>query len=53
LQAPEKYGELGLNNTQYSRIAKIMGAHDLGLGITLGSHQSIEFKVGVLQRNEK
>lgn len=45
LQAPEKYGGLALNNTQYGRLAEIIGAHDLGLGICVGAHQSIGFKV--------
>jgi very long chain acyl-CoA dehydrogenase len=47
LQAPTDYGGLGLNNSQYARIGEIMGAHDLGMGITLGAHQSIGFK-GIL-----
>ncbi|CAO1351476.1 unnamed protein product [Diamesa hyperborea] len=47
LQAPEKYGGLALNNTQYGRLAEIIGAHDLGLGICVGAHQSIGFK-GIL-----
>lgn len=44
LQAPEKYGGLGLNNTQYARLVEIVGGNDLGLGIVLGAHQSIGFK---------
>ncbi|CAL7939676.1 unnamed protein product [Xylocopa violacea] len=47
LQVPQQYGGLGLTNTQYSRIVEICGYHDLGIGITLGSHQSIGFK-GIL-----
>ncbi|KAK3923733.1 Very long-chain specific acyl-CoA dehydrogenase, mitochondrial [Frankliniella fusca] len=47
LQVPPEHGGLGLNNTQYARISEIVGAHDLGVGITLGAHQSIGFK-GIL-----
>lgn len=47
LQVPEKYGGIGLNNTQYGRLVEIVGANDLGLGIVLGAHQSIGFK-GIL-----
>lgn len=47
IQAPEKYGGLGLGNTQYGRLCEILGANDLGVGITLGAHQSIGFK-GIL-----
>jgi very long chain acyl-CoA dehydrogenase len=45
LQVPQDLGGLGLNNTQYARLVEIVGAHDLGVGITLGAHQSIGFKV--------
>lgn len=44
LQVAEKYGGLGLTNTQYARLVEIVGAHDLALGIVLGAHQSIGFK---------
>ncbi|XP_077987519.1 very long-chain specific acyl-CoA dehydrogenase, mitochondrial-like isoform X2 [Glandiceps talaboti] len=47
LQVPVDYGGLGLTNTQYARLVEIVGAHDLGVGITLGAHQSIGFK-GIL-----
>ncbi|XP_033334311.2 acyl-CoA dehydrogenase very long chain [Megalopta genalis] len=47
LQVPEEYGGLGLNNTQYCRCVEVCGYHDLGIGITLGAHQSIGFK-GIL-----
>lgn len=47
IQVPNDYGGLGMNNTQYARLCQIVGAHDLGLGITLGAHQSIGFK-GIL-----
>ena len=36
---------LGLNNTQYARVCEIIGSHDLALGIVVGAHQSIGFKV--------
>lgn len=32
---------------QYARLVEIIGVHDLGVGITLGAHQSIGFK-GIL-----
>lgn len=32
-------GGLGLTNTMYARLVEIVGAHDLGVGITLGAHQ--------------
>lgn len=47
LQVPTEYGGIGLNNTQYARLVEIVGGHDLGVGITLGAHQSIGFK-GIL-----
>ncbi|XP_076453737.1 very long-chain specific acyl-CoA dehydrogenase, mitochondrial-like [Babylonia areolata] len=47
LQVPQDLGGLGLNNTQYARLVEIVGAHDLGVAITLGAHQSIGFK-GIL-----
>lgn len=45
LQVPQELGGLGLSNTQYARLVEIVGANDLGVGITLGAHQSIGFKV--------
>ncbi|XP_052748861.1 very long-chain specific acyl-CoA dehydrogenase, mitochondrial [Galleria mellonella] len=47
LQVPGELGGLGLSNTQYARLVEVVGAHDLGVGITLGAHQSIGFK-GIL-----
>lgn len=47
LQVPQELGGLGLNNTQYTRLVQIVGAHDLGVAIVLGAHQSIGFK-GIL-----
>ncbi|XP_053611568.1 very long-chain specific acyl-CoA dehydrogenase, mitochondrial [Plodia interpunctella] len=47
LQVPADLGGLGLSNTQYARLVEIVGANDLGVGITLGAHQSIGFK-GIL-----
>lgn len=47
LQVPQDLGGLGLNNTQYARLVEIVGSNDLGVGITLGAHQSIGFK-GIL-----
>jgi len=45
LQVPQELGGLGLSNTQYARMVEIVGAHDLAVGIVLGAHQSIGFKV--------
>jgi very long chain acyl-CoA dehydrogenase len=42
---PQELGGLELNNTQYGRMAEIIGMNDLGLGIFIGAHQSIGFKV--------
>lgn len=53
LQVPQEYGGLGLTNTQYSRCVEICGYHDLGLGIALGAHQSIGFKVKLYTIKEK
>ncbi|XP_054431741.1 very long-chain specific acyl-CoA dehydrogenase, mitochondrial [Pteronotus mesoamericanus] len=47
LQVPTELGGVGLCNTQYARLVEIVGMHDLGVGITLGAHQSIGFK-GIL-----
>ncbi|KAA0185916.1 hypothetical protein HAZT_HAZT006847 [Hyalella azteca] len=44
LQVPTELGGVGCNNTMYARLVEIVGAHDLGVGITLGAHQSIGFK---------
>lgn len=42
---PVEYGGLGLTNIQYARLGEINGAHDLGLSIHVGAHQSIGYKV--------
>ncbi|KAF7991762.1 hypothetical protein HCN44_010563 [Aphidius gifuensis] len=47
MQVPEEFGGLNCNNTQYGRLVEVVGKHDLGVGIMLGSHQSIGFK-GIL-----
>ncbi|KAM5273528.1 very long-chain specific acyl-CoA dehydrogenase, mitochondrial [Ctenodactylus gundi] len=47
LQVPTELGGMGLCNTQYARLAEIVGMHDLGVSVTLGAHQSIGFK-GIL-----
>ncbi|KAM4676516.1 very long-chain specific acyl-CoA dehydrogenase, mitochondrial [Discoglossus pictus] len=52
LQVPTDLGGLGLNNTQYARLVQIVGSHDLGVGITLGAHQSIGFKGILLYGNQ-
>lgn len=53
LQVPQELGGLGLTNTQYARLVEIVGAHDLGVGITLGAHQSIGFKGILLFGNDE
>ncbi|XP_063218815.1 very long-chain specific acyl-CoA dehydrogenase, mitochondrial [Bacillus rossius redtenbacheri] len=57
LQVPQELGGLGLSNTQYARLVEVVGAHDLGVGITLGAHQSIGFKgillFGTAEQKEK
>jgi very long chain acyl-CoA dehydrogenase len=57
LQVPEEYEGIGLSNTGYARMVEIVGASDLGLGITLGAHQSIGYKgimlVGTPEQKEK
>jgi len=45
LQVPTDLGGLGLSNSQYARLVEVVGAHDLAVGICLGAHQSIGFKV--------
>jgi len=45
LQVPQELDGVGLNNTQYARLVEIVGSYDLGIGIVLGAHQSIGFKV--------
>lgn len=44
---PEELGGVGLSALQYARLVETVGAHDLGVGIHLGAHQSIGYK-GVL-----
>lgn len=36
---PEELEGAGLNNTQMARMAEIVGANDLGLGVVMGAHQ--------------
>lgn len=50
LQVPQELGGLELNNTQYGRLAEIIGMNDLGLGIVVGAHQSIGFKVSLINK---
>jgi very long chain acyl-CoA dehydrogenase len=45
LQVPVDLGGVGLTNTQYARLTEIVGGNDLGVGIFIGAHQSIGFKV--------
>lgn len=53
LQVPAALGGVGLTNTQYARLVEIVGEHDLGIGITLGAHQSIGFKGILLYGNKE
>ncbi|CAJ0567467.1 unnamed protein product, partial [Mesorhabditis spiculigera] len=50
---PAEYEGAGLNNSQMARLAEIVGAHDLGLGVTMGAHQSIGYKGILLYGDEK
>ncbi len=47
IQVPVDFGGLGLTNTQAARLFEIVSAHDLGISICTGAHQSIGFK-GIL-----
>ncbi|XP_039602847.1 very long-chain specific acyl-CoA dehydrogenase, mitochondrial isoform X1 [Polypterus senegalus] len=53
LQVPTDLSGMGLTNTQYARLVEIVGMHDLGVGITLGAHQSIGFKGILLYGNRQ
>jgi len=57
LQVPTELNGLGLSNTQYARLVEVVGGHDLGVGITLGAHQSIGYKgitlFGTQEQKEK
>ncbi|OQV18011.1 Very long-chain specific acyl-CoA dehydrogenase, mitochondrial [Hypsibius exemplaris] len=53
LMVPQEYNGLGVNNTQYARLAEIVGGHDLAIGIFMGSHQSIGFKGIMLSGTDK
>ncbi|KAK0412275.1 hypothetical protein QR680_006126 [Steinernema hermaphroditum] len=50
---PEEYEGAGLNNTQMTRLAEVVGRHDLGLGVVMGAHQSIGYKGILLYGNEE
>ena len=43
-QVPEEFGGLGLNATEYARIAEVV-AKDGAIGVTLAAHQAIGLKV--------
>lgn len=43
-QIPTEYGGLGLNATEFARIAEVY-AIDASIGVTLAAHQSIGLKV--------
>lgn len=47
LQVPLEYGGLGATYTQLARMGSVVGAHDLGVGVVIGAHQSIGYK-GIL-----
>uniref|UniRef100_A0AC35TGH4 Very long-chain specific acyl-CoA dehydrogenase, mitochondrial n=1 Tax=Rhabditophanes sp. KR3021 TaxID=114890 RepID=A0AC35TGH4_9BILA len=44
---PEEYEGAGMNNTQFAKLAELIGSNDLALGIFSGAHQSIGYK-GIL-----
>jgi very long chain acyl-CoA dehydrogenase len=52
LQMTQELKSLGLAYTHYARLTEIVGSHDLGVGITMGAHQSIGFK-GILIAGNK
>jgi very long chain acyl-CoA dehydrogenase len=52
LQVPESLGGVGLSNAPYARMVEVVGRHDLGVGIHLGSHQSIGYKGILVYGNE-
>lgn len=39
---PEEYGGAGMNNTQMARLAEVIGANDLAMGVVMGAHQVIQ-----------
>jgi acyl-CoA dehydrogenase family member 9 len=45
-QVPEEYGGLGLNATEYARIAEVV-SKDGAIGVTLAAHQAIGLKVSL------
>jgi len=53
IMTPEEYGGVGMDHTGYARLVEAVGANDLGLGITLGAHQSIGYKGIVLYGTEE
>lgn len=54
LQIPEEFGGAGLSNTGYARMVEAAGATtDLGIGITLGAHNSIGLKGIILEGTEE
>uniref|UniRef100_A0A914WR97 Very long-chain specific acyl-CoA dehydrogenase, mitochondrial n=1 Tax=Plectus sambesii TaxID=2011161 RepID=A0A914WR97_9BILA len=50
---PVEYEGAGLNNTQMARLAEIVGANDLAMGVVMGAHQSIGYKGILLYGNEE
>ncbi|XP_067138538.1 very long-chain specific acyl-CoA dehydrogenase, mitochondrial [Centruroides vittatus] len=53
LLIPQKYGGLGLCNSQYARLGEVIGMNDMGVGIFIGAHQSIGLKGILLYGNEE
>ncbi|KAH0626090.1 hypothetical protein JD844_000828 [Phrynosoma platyrhinos] len=51
MQGLKELGAFGLQ-VPYARLVEIVGMHDLGVGITLGAHQSIGFKGILLYGNQ-
>ncbi|VDD87618.1 unnamed protein product [Enterobius vermicularis] len=50
---PEEYGGAGMNNTQMARLAEVIGANDLAMGVVMGAHQSIGYKGILLFGNDE
>ncbi|EDV20542.1 uncharacterized protein TRIADDRAFT_31810 [Trichoplax adhaerens] len=53
IQAPQEYGGMQLKNTQYARLAEIVGSFDLSIAVFMAGHQAIGYKGIVLFGNEQ
>ena len=53
MTSPPCFSGAGLNNSQMAKLAEIVGAYDLGLGVVMGAHQSIGYKGILLYGSEE